>query len=322
MLPLACMISPEGPVGAVLDLAREAERIGVRRVWIPDEGLAARESYVTLGAIAVATERIELGVGITNPYTRHPGMTAAAIATLDELSGGRAALGVGAGGGLTLTPLAIDRRRPLTAVRELVDTSRALWSGRVVDHAGVAGSFAGARLPYGRPDIPIWIAGRGPNVLELAGELADGFMFSYVHKELLGEQVATLRAAAAAAGRPGPRISYMTSIATDDAGIEAARTALTFRLVDSPDDVKERIGMRPRDAAAIRAAIADGGPAAAALLVREDWLRHFVIAGSADACRAELGALLADHDIDEFQVSIADPERGAGTLASVAALVA
>ena len=75
---------------------------------------------MTLTAIALATERILLGPGITNPYVRHPGVTAAAVATIDELSGGRAFVGLGAGGGLTLDPLGIDRRRPVVTVGHMV----------------------------------------------------------------------------------------------------------------------------------------------------------------------------------------------------------
>ena len=216
------MVMPEGPVEAVVRAAVAAEQLGCRRVWIPDEGLAARECWVTLGAVAAATTSVEVGTGITNAYTRHPGMTAAAVATLDEASNGRAALGIGAGGALTLTALAIERRAPIAAMRELVTTSRALWSGETVDGDGVTGGFRGARLGYGRPDIPVWLAGRGPRVMRLAGELADGFILSFVHKELIGEHVAAIRGAADEHGRPHPRLCYMTILATTERAREAA----------------------------------------------------------------------------------------------------
>jgi len=81
---------PEASVGLIRDLAVEAERLGFKRSWVYDEGLATRDLYVTMTAIAEATDTLEVGPGITNAYTRHPAQTAAAIATLDELSGGRA----------------------------------------------------------------------------------------------------------------------------------------------------------------------------------------------------------------------------------------
>ena len=308
------MVMPEGPVEAVVRAAVAAEDIGCSRVWIPDEGLAARECWVTLGAVAAATSRVQVGTGITNAYTRHPGMTAAAVATLDEASNGRAALGIGAGGALTLTPLAVERRQPIRAMRELVETSRALWSGQVVDADGVAGGFHGARLGYGRPDIPIWIAGRGPRVMRLAGELADGFIMSFVHKELLGKHVAQLRAAADEHGRPHPRLCYMTILATTDEARDAARASLTFRLVDSPEAVKSRIGLDPATEAAIRRGLAEGGPASAARFVRDDWVDAFVICGTASECRRELTTLVDAHGIDEFQVSVNNLDSAADDL--------
>lgn len=315
------MVMPEGPVEQVVDAVVVAEALGCSRVWIPDEGLAARECWVTLGAVAAATESVEVGTGITNAYTRHPGMTAAAVATLDEASGGRAALGIGAGGALTLAPLAIERRTPITAMRELATTSRALWSGQVVDHEGVAGGFRRARLGYGRPDIPVWLAGRGPRVMQLAGELADGFIMSFVHKELIGEHVAAIREAAEEHGRPRLRLCYMTILATTDQARQAARAALTFRLVDSPDPVKARIGLDTRTETSIREALSEGGPAAAARFVRDDWVDAFVICGTVAECRAELAGLVVANGIDEFQVSVNDLDSAAEDLALAAEIV-
>ena len=315
------MVMSEGPVEAVVSAALAAEELGCSRVWVPDEGLAARECWVTLGVVAAATSSVEVGTGITNAYTRHPGMTAAAVATLDEASGGRAALGIGAGGALTLTALDIERRAPITAMRELVTASRALWSGETVDGDGVAGGFRRARLDFGRPDIPIWVAGRGPRVMRLAGELADGFILSFVHKELIGDHVAAIRSTADEHGRPHPRLCYMTILATTEVARQAARASLTFRLVDSPDTVKARIGLDPATEAAIRQGLADGGPAAAAHLVRDDWVDAFVISGTVAECRAELNALVRAHKIDEFQVSVNDLHSAVDDLSLAAEIV-
>ena len=104
---------PDRPVTEVAELGAFAEQIGFDRCWLFDEGLATRELYVTLTAIALCTERIELGPGITNPYTRHPSVAASAIASLHELSSGRAFLGLGVGGSLTLDPIGIQRDRPI-----------------------------------------------------------------------------------------------------------------------------------------------------------------------------------------------------------------
>lgn len=310
-LPLSVNLMATAPVADIVELAVLAEESGCRRCWVYDEGLVTRDVYLTLAAIASRTERVGLGPGITNAYVRHPGATAAAIATLDEISGGRAFLGLGAGGGLTLGPLAIERVRPLASVRDTVEVVRRLFRGEVVDHDGPTFSLRGAQLSYGRPETEIMLAGRGPKMLELGAAVADGFYLSYIHKELLGDAVDTLRRGAA-----GRRfvVTYSTMIAVTDAEREAARAQLTFRLVDSPPDVKSMLGMTEADTDALRRALAAGGPSAAAVHVRPEWLPHFVITGTFDECAAELHALIARHGIDEFQLPVSDPATGAALI--------
>ena len=186
-------LMPDGPIGLTTELAVLAERLGYRRCCVYDEGLATRDVFVTLAAIAAGTAEIQLGTGITNPFVRHPGATVTAIASIDEISGGRTFLGLGAGGGLTLDPLAIRRARPVEAVRFMVETTRRLLAGDVVDAIGPISSYTGARFGYGRADIPIFMAGRGPRMTALGAELADGFNLSYLHKDLIGETVMALR---------------------------------------------------------------------------------------------------------------------------------
>ncbi len=301
-LPLAVNLMPDGPPARVAELAALAESVGAARCWVYDEGMHTRDVHVTLAAVAQRTERLGLGPGITNPFVRHPGATASAIATLDELSGGRAALGLGAGGALTLGPLGIDRHRPVTAVEATVRAVRALFAGDRVDADEGPVRFRGASLPYGRPGIEIVLAGRGRRMTALGAALADGFNLSYVHKDLLGAHVAALRAGAG--DRPF-RIAYSTMVVTTDEGLARAREQLTFRLVDSPPEVAERLGLGPSRIRALRSALADGGPPAAAHLIEPDWVTQFVIAGEADACGAELRRLLADNDLDEFQLPLA-----------------
>ena len=157
--------------------------------------------------------------------------------------------------------------------------------------------------------------------MRLAWELADGFIMSFVHKELIGEHVAAIRRTADEHGRPHPRLCYMTILATTDRVREAARASLSFRLVDSPDAVKARIGLDPGT---------EGGhpprplrrrpPRPRPDSWRDDWVDAFVISGTVDECRSELTALVAAHGIDEFQVSVNDLHSAAEDLALAAAI--
>ena len=96
------------------------------------------------------------------------------------------------------------------------------------------------------------------------------------------------------------------------------RASLTFRIVDSPDQVKARIGLDSETETAIRRGLAEGGPAAAAGFVRDEWVDAFVISGTVDECRLELATLVAAHGIDEFQVSVNDLHSASEDLALAA----
>jgi 5,10-methylenetetrahydromethanopterin reductase len=161
----------DAPVDVIGARARAAEQLGFDRVWLPDERLR-RSVYVALTACALKTETLGLGVGVTNPYTRHPAVTAASIASLEELRPGNVVLGLGAGG--ELSHLGLSTPRPRTAVREAVETVRRLTGGGDAHERDA--EPVGHRLEFGESPTPIYVASRGPRLLELAGELADGVM--------------------------------------------------------------------------------------------------------------------------------------------------
>jgi 5,10-methylenetetrahydromethanopterin reductase len=292
-------IIPEGPIDEMIALAVHAEQLGFDRCWVYDEGIVTRDVYVTMTAIATATERLEIGPGITNPYTRHPAQTASAIASLDELSGGRAFLGVGAGGSLTLDPIGLERIRPLAAVRDVISVSRQLFSGAAIDHDGPTVTLRAAAVDYGRSDIEIWLAGRGPKMLALGAEIADGVMLDFIHKPSLAEYVNRIRSAGPA------RICYSTAIVTDDDDLEFVRPHMTYRLVDAPQPVKDALGLRESDIDRIRNSMSNGLEAAAEH-VRDEWVEPFIIRGTAAECSAEVEQLCADLAIEEFLLPMFD----------------
>ena len=154
---------------------------------------------------------------------------------------------------------------------------------------------------------------------ELGGRLGDGFYLSYIHKELLAGHVAALRRAAG--DRPFT-IVWSTAVASTEAEVEAVRAQLTFRLVDSPADVRERLGLDDRRRDAIREALAAGGPSAAAHLIDPAWVDAFALVGSPADCAAELAELAERHGIDEFLLPVQELESGAALIERVAASAA
>ncbi|MDX1686674.1 MAG: LLM class flavin-dependent oxidoreductase [Candidatus Promineifilaceae bacterium] len=313
-------LAPEAPVPHLVELVQEAERLGFQKCWIYDEGLPVRDPYVTMATVAGQTEKIHLGTGITNPYTRHPAITAAAIATLHELSAGRAFLGLGAGGSITLGPLGIERRKALTATREALLCTRRLLAGETVNFEGEFLTLVDARIDYVRSGIEVWLAGRGPKMLALGGELGDGVLLSFLHKELIQEYVDRVHKGAARSGN-APRICYSTMIATNEEALEAVRPHMTYRLVDAPPKAKALLGITDAETEEIRSAMIRDGIHEAARLVRDEWIRPFIVMGSVDQCAAELGELMRRYRIDEFSVPVYALGSAPSLMADVASVL-
>ena len=116
-------------------LSQVAEDSGFKSVWVTDH-YNNRNAYAILTLLALRTAKVSLGVGVANPFTVHPAVTASAIATLNEISGGRAILGIAAGDKMTLQRLGIGWDKPLTRVKEAVEFIRELSSGKRVSYSG------------------------------------------------------------------------------------------------------------------------------------------------------------------------------------------
>lgn len=180
MKPITTGVLLMGDLSAedLASLARQLEDWGYDYIWLADERFF-REIYSCLTLCALNTKKIQLGVCVTDPYSRHPALTAMAIATLDEISEGRAVLGIGAGVS-GFGELGIDRARPALAMREMVGLVRKLMTGENVDFQGRMVQFNHGALNFTpvRADLPIYVASNAPRGLQVAGELADGAIIS------------------------------------------------------------------------------------------------------------------------------------------------
>jgi 5,10-methylenetetrahydromethanopterin reductase len=172
------LLNAEYPARDLVQLGRLAEELGYGRLWYTDIRMF-RECYLGLAAIAAETKQIALGPGVTDPYSRHPAVTAATIATFDELCGGRALLGLGLGG-TGFPELGITRPRPIAALREAVEVMRRLWRGEKFTFLGKVVSLTDGCLQFSpvRDRIPIHIATHGAQIARLAGEVADGVLIA------------------------------------------------------------------------------------------------------------------------------------------------
>lgn len=202
MISVGLLLNAEYEPDELIQLGRSAEDLGYSQLWYTDIRLF-RECFIGLAALASNTSRIALGPGVTDPYSRHPAVTAATMATLDELTHGRALLGLGLGG-TSFKELGITISKPLTALREAVDVTRRLWSGEEVTVEGKVVSVRGGRLQFTpiRDRIPIYFATHGAQVTRLAGEIADGVLIANTMVPAAVDfYVAQVREGAAKAGR-------------------------------------------------------------------------------------------------------------------------
>jgi 5,10-methylenetetrahydromethanopterin reductase len=192
-----------------------------------------------LALAAGHTSSIRVGPGVSDPYSRHPALIAAAIATLDEVSSGRAQLGLGSGGS-GLREMRIDKPRPLRALSEAIAIIRALLTGDEVHFHGELFTVDGVqlRVPGASPAIPIFIATHSPQTLELAGRLADGVLLANIGQaDAIAEAIAQVRKGESAAGRPSGSVAIHLRLETcisddEDVALNLARRRVAGRLAN------------------------------------------------------------------------------------------
>lgn len=186
----------------VVDLAVAAEEAGLDEVWVPHDPFMSN-AWTVSTAIAERTERVVVGSLGTNPYTTDPSEIATHIATLDLLSGGRATLGLGLHTTQMVGWLGLDASDVVERTRAAVEIVRALLRGEAVTESGPYrwGRECALRFEPMRPDVPILVAGFGPSLLHLAGEVGDGAMPMATPPESVAELAADVRTGAVTAGR-------------------------------------------------------------------------------------------------------------------------
>jgi 5,10-methylenetetrahydromethanopterin reductase len=276
-----------------------ADDLGYSTLWILDSHLLFHEVYTLLGALAVSTKKVRLGTAVTNPLTRHPTVTAAAFATLAELSGGRASLGISVGDS-ALKSMNLEAA-PMSVLAETVALCRNLMVGETVSF----GEGKTARLQHLGPSVPIYVAATGPKMLALAGRIADGvILMNGIAPELIGEAVRIVREGERAAGRKEGSVK-----AAVWAACHPSRQAVKFnvarailRKIPGPiDDLTEAVAARVKEAYDF----AQHGRADAdfARLVPDEIVTRFAFSGNYEEIAEQIRALEAC-DVDEVVLAI------------------
>jgi 5,10-methylenetetrahydromethanopterin reductase len=306
-----------------VEQAQAAEAAGIDAVWFAENPFA-RGIIAAAAACALATKTQSIGAGVFNPYSRHPTLIAMEIGALDELSGGRARLGIGSGVGHAIERMGFSYGRALTTLREAIVILRALLAGEEVSYSGSVFNVQRVKLDFRvRADIPIFMAARGDNAVKACGELADGMIVSNMcTRDFVARAVDRLNASAHSAGRaanPGV-VQYMPCIARPD-GEEARRLAkravadmlpaywtLSQRLPGARQALLQGSGISESEFAAAVARLKAGEAAEMALDDRH--AAAFTLAGTAEECRAQAVAHAAA-GVTELALTFSGPSVAA-----------
>jgi len=273
---------PDAPAPLLVEAAEQAEELGIGEFWLGDEG-SAREPFTVLAAAAVRTHSIRLAVGITNPYARHPALSAVSMMTVNELSGGRATLGLGVGGSICLGPLGIEPIRPLASVRRALRIIRATCRGEATE-----GYTPPARLIVD-PDLAVFIGSRSERINCLASAEADGSFVAGLPLVRLPQVIGWNRSV-----RDIPIALYL-SVAFGPEELERTRPQMVWTLLNAPPETAALAGVSRADLQAAADAFQAGDREPARRLMTDDVLGLTLLWGSPREVGQRLAGLAREH---------------------------
>lgn len=231
-----------------LDYVRYAEERGFEAVWQAESRLV-RDAIVPMAAYAAVTQRIKVGSGVINNWTRNIGLLAATFLTLDDLAPNRILCGIGAWWDPLAKNVGVDRRKPLLAMRETVEVFRRLMTMERVTFHGEFHHVDEIELDvvHGRREprhVPIYIGATGPKMMELTGEIADGVVLNYcVPPEYNDQAMERLEAGAMKVGKTledvdRPQLVVCSVDHDREIALDTSRELLTQYLAQQPHIAK------------------------------------------------------------------------------------
>ncbi len=181
---VALYLQDKHPIREGMEYVRYAEERGFDAVWQAESRLV-RDAIVPMAAFAAVTERIKVGSGVINNWTRNAAVTAATFSTLDDLAPGRVLCGIGAWWEPLASKVGVDRRRPLKAMREVVEVVRRLLAMETVTFHGEFVNLTDVQIDivHGNrspKEVPIYLGATGEQMLALGGEIGDGVLLNYL----------------------------------------------------------------------------------------------------------------------------------------------
>jgi 5,10-methylenetetrahydromethanopterin reductase len=295
-LRLGLALSNEAPVQQSVELAQIAERLGLSEVWLPESG-HGRGLFTVAATVAASTKRIKVGIGIVNPFWRHPSLIAMEAAALQEASGGRVLLGLGAAL-WTLRALGeADARteRPLQAMVEAIRMVRGLLHGEPSPQPRIFAGRANARLDFALDrKIPVYVGAVNARMLRAAGAHSDGVQLgAAVSPGYVRWAWDQISAGAIEAGRDPAQLDLASNVLVsvgrnDQTARHAVREVLAYYIHRVEPVVLSTSGADPEELQAIASAVTQEGIPAGAARVSDQVIDTFAAAGTPDQVSARL----------------------------------
>jgi 5,10-methylenetetrahydromethanopterin reductase len=286
-------------VKQVVNFCKLAESKDIDFAWITNH-YNNRHCYPTLAAIAQATTALKMGPGIMNAFTDTPAAMASFFCTLNEISDGRAVLGIGPGDLSTLPKLAINAEKPVARLEEAVVQIRKLCAGDQVSKSGMqffdydGAKLTGVNLPDKKKGVPIYIGAQGPKVLELAGKVGDGALINASNPKDFQIAIPIIKKASDAVGKKNFDIGAYTAMSIDQSekkARNAAKIVAAFIAAGSPPDLLTRHGLNLDNVAKIKAALGKFDFKTVGELVGDKEIDAFTIAGTPEMVKAKCADL-------------------------------
>ena len=289
-------------VKQVVNYCKLAESKDIDYAWITNH-YNNRHCYPTLAAIAQATDSLKMGPGIMNAFTDTPAAMASFICTLNEISDGRAVLGIGPGDLSTLPKLAIDPVKPVGRLKEAVAQIKALTAGEEVKKTGNMDFFdydgaklTGVTLP-GKKGIPVYIGAQGPKVLELAGTVGEGALINASNSKDFDIAIPLIKKGCDSVDEKKFKkfdVGAYTAMSIDKnpkKARNAAKIVAAFIAAGSPPALLERHGLDQGKVAQMKEAIGSFNFGAIGGLVGDAEIDAFTIAGDPDMVKQKCDQL-------------------------------
>ncbi len=294
-------VEPPEVVRATAELADVG---GAATLWVACH-LFRREPIAVAAMALSGTRRIGVGLMAMSPYSVHPVYATMAAATLDEYFPGRVQLCLGVGAPRDLEAAGIAAPRSVRTLREAIEIARALLSGETIAFKGECFQVAGRRLANGARQIPIVLAASGPQMLELAGAMADGVLISGgTSPDFVGWSVDLVRRAEQTSGRRSRKIALVTAALADEerSAHDRLRRTLGFILRGAHHARNLSLAGTQLDQAALADAYAREAWTEVDALVTDDVVRRHAASGTAEQVKAALRRY-RDAGLDEIVLS-------------------